>query len=205
MIKRIEIDSEYADILSELVLDSDFNWYWNAGTVEQNEKTYESSNVCVIDSKTKDIPQLCHSVLLGNNVMCQHYHFFSEMVSHIEPHIGKVKRIVRIKLNLITKDSGYPVGFYNAPHIDYIGNNIISFVYYVNDSDGDTIIFDKCLDGNGHNITELNEVYRQTPKMGTGVAFNSQQLHTSSSPKLTDRRVVINYVFEMYETNDTKF
>jgi hypothetical protein len=204
MIKRIEIDSEYADILSELVLDSNFNWYWNDGTLEQNQKTYKSSNICVIDSKTKDIPQFSHSVLLGSDVMSPHYHFFTEMVRHIEPHIGKVKRIVRIKLNLITKDSGYLAGFYNAPHIDYIGDNILSFIYYVNDSDGDTIIFDEHLDGNPHNLTELTEVDRQTPKAGTGIVFNSQRLHTSSTSRFTDRRVVVNYVFEMYETNNTK-
>jgi len=205
MIRRIEIDSEYADILSELVLDSDFGWYWNDGTVEQSEKTYKSSNGCVIDSKTKDIPQFCHSVLLGGNILCNHYHFFSEMVQHIEPHIGKIKRIVRIKLNLITKDGGYPDGFYNGPHADYYDNNLISFVYYVNDSDGDTIFFDSHLDGLEHSITQLKEIYRETPQKGVGVAFKSNQVHTSSTPRFTDRRVVINYVFEMYETNDTKF
>jgi hypothetical protein len=189
MIKRIEIDSEYADVLSELVLDSNFNWYWNDGTLEQNQKTYKSSNICVIDSKTKDIPQFSHSVLLGSDVMSPHYHFFTEMVRHIEPHIGKVKRIVRIKLNLITKDSGYPAGFYNAPHIDYIGDNILSFIYYVNDSDGDTFFFNK-------NDDTLEVTERISPKKGSLVYFDSTTVHAGSAPKNNDLRCVVNFNFK---------
>lgn len=204
MIKQIEIDKEYADILSELVLDYNFNWYWNGGTVQQYEKTYRSSEGCVIDSKTKDIPQFTHAIVLAGEIKSEYYHFFSEMIGYIEPYIGKVKKIVRLKANLITIDTGYPDEFYNGPHIDSHNPNFVSFVYYVNDSDGDTILFDSILDASEHNITQLIEVYRQTPKMGTGVAFNSNQLHTSSTPRLTDRRVVINYVLEMYDSNNTE-
>jgi len=199
MIKRIEIDKDYADILSELMLGDEIAWYWNGSTV------YNTNIGVVFDSKTKDNPQFTHTIYHNNAPQTEQYHYFTEMVHHLEPHIGKIKRVIRIKANLMVKDSSYPDGFYNGAHIDYSGDNLLSFVYYVNDSDGDTVIFDEHLDGNVHNLTELTEVDRQTPTAGTGVVFNSQQLHTSSSPKLTDRRVVINYVFEMYETNDTKF
>lgn len=198
MIKRIEIGKDYADIISEVTLGSDFPWYWNGGTI------YPSMDVCFIDSKTKDSNQFTHTIYLNNTPQTEYYHYFSEMVHHLEPHIGKVKRIVRIKANFILGDSSYPNGFYNGAHIDYTGNNLLSFVYYVNDSDGDTIIFNEYLDGNPHNITELTEIDRQTPKGGSGIVFNSERLHTSSTPKYTDRRVVINYVLEMEDNVDYK-
>jgi hypothetical protein len=198
MIKRIEIDKDYADVLSELMLGSDIAWYWNDGT------TYKTDDGVVFDSKTKDSSQLTHTIYHNNATHTEYYHYFTEMVRHLEPHIGKIKRVIRIKANLMVKDSSYPDGFYNGAHIDYSGDNLLSFVYYVNDSDGDTVIFDEHLDGNPHNLTELTEVDRQTPKAGTGIVFNSQRVHTSSTPRFTDRRVVINYVFEMYETNNTK-
>jgi hypothetical protein len=198
MIKRIEIDKDYADILSELMLGNEINWYWNGATV------YNTDIGVVFDSKTKDNPQFTHTIYHNNVPQTEQYHYFTEMVRHLEPHIGKIKRVIRIKANLMVKDSSYPDGFYNGAHIDSSGDNLLSFVYYVNDSDGDTVIFDEHLDGNPHNLTELTEVDRQTPKAGTGIVFNSQRVHTSSTPRFTDRRVVINYVFEMYETNNTK-
>jgi hypothetical protein len=199
MVKRIEIDKEYADILSQLTLSSDFAWFWNEATI------YEYELGAVIDSKTKDSPQFTHTIFMNEKPQSEYYHFFSEMISHLEPHIGKVKRLIRIKANLITKDENYPDGFYHGPHVDYYGKNIVTFLYYVNDSDGDTIIFDGELDGNPHNIEKLTEIHRETPSFGTGIVFNSKQIHTSSPPKITNRRVVINYILEMYETNDTKF
>jgi hypothetical protein len=199
MVKRIEIDKEYADVLAELMLGSDFDWYWNPTTL------IEYSKGAVIDAKTKDTPQFTHNVFGDDSTKSTYYHYFSEMIRHIEPYIGKVKRLIRIKANLIMGDSTYPEDFYNGAHADYYGDNLLSFVYYVNDSDGDTIIFDGKLDGNDHNIRKLNIIDRQKPKAGMGIVFDSDQIHTSSTPRLTDRRVVINYVFEMYETNDTKF
>jgi hypothetical protein len=196
MIKRIEIDKEYTDVLSELMLGSDFDWYWNPATI------FEYKVGAVIDAKTKDTPQFTHTIFDDYSKKSSYYHYFSEMVQHIEPYIGKVKQLIRIKANLIIGDATYPKDFYNGPHADYYGDNILTFLYYVNDSDGDTIFFDSELDGKEHNITKLKEIHRETPKAGIGIVFNSQQIHTSSTPRLTDRRIVINYVFEM--ENDIK-
>lgn len=200
MIKRIEIDKEYADVLAELMLGSEFDWYWNQATI------FEGNYVSVTNSKTKDTPQFTHTIFIDGKPQSTYYHFFSEMMGIIEKEIGnKIKKIIRIKANLIVGDDCYPEGFYNGAHIDYIGNNVLSFVYYVNDADGDTILFDTHLDGTPFDEKELKEVDRQTPKAGTGILFDSQRVHTSTSPILSERRVIINYVFEVYETNNTKF
>ena len=199
MIKRIEIDKDYADVLAELVLGDEFDWYWNIATV------FKGDYGIIVDSKTKDMPQLTHTILIDGEQKSTYYHYFSEMLGMIEKEVGsKIKRVIRIKANLMVGDGSYPEGFYNGPHVDYLGDNLMSFVYYVNDSDGDTILFNEFLDGNPHNITELTEVDRQTPKAGMGIAFDSNRIHTSSTSRFTDRRVVINYVLEMYETNNTK-
>ena len=200
MIKRIEIDKEYADILAELMLGSDFDWYWNQATIIGGD--YGT----VINSKTKDTPQFTHTIFVDGKPKSSYYHFFSEMLGIIEKESNsKIKKIIRIKANLMVGDACYPEGFYNGAHIDYKGNNLLSFVYYVNDSDGDTILFDTYVDGNPYNETELKGIDRQTPTGGMGILFDSQRIHTSTSPKLSERRVIINYVLEMYETNNTKF
>ena len=202
MIKRIEIDKDYASELLEVVSDNNvFEWYWNDAT------TIEYKRTGVLDSKTLDTPQFTHILFSNGKVHSNFYHFFSEMFSIIEKEFGcKIKNVIRVKANLMTKDACYPDGFYNGAHTDSHNDNIFTFLYYVNDSDGDTIFFSDFLDGNkDHNITELVEVHRETPKCGTGLIFKSNQLHTPTPPKYSNRRIVVNYVFEIEnETNNTK-
>lgn len=61
---------------------------------------------------------------------------------------------------------------YAAPHVD-MGIPHWVVLYYVNDSDGDTVFFDK------HN----NIVERVTPKKGRVVFFNGNILHGGGIPK----------------------
>ena len=50
---------------------------------------------------------------------------------------------IRQKLNLLGQNSSIKEGKYNTPHIDNKWFNSYSMIYYVNDSDGDTIIFNE--------------------------------------------------------------
>ena len=205
MIKRIEIDKEYASVLEEVMGDGgEFDWYWNSSTL------YKTDDGTIVDSNTIDGPQFTHILVSNNKILSPFYHFFSEMIGIIEKEVGsKIKNLIRIKANMMIKDTTYPKDCYNGPHVDYFDENVITFLYYLNDSDGDTILFSDFLtskdDKKDRNITELTEIYRETPKAGTGLLFKSNQLHTSTSPKYTDRRIVINYVLEIEnEANNTK-
>ena len=70
----------------------------------------------------------------------------------------------------------------NRPHI--------AFLYYVNDSDGDTIIFNE---KEGH-IGELTIKTRVSPKKGRLIIFGGNIYHAAGRPK-KDIRCVINYNF----------
>jgi hypothetical protein len=82
-------------------------------------------------------------------------------------------------------------------HIDFPFEHM-ACVYYVNDTDGDTFIFDKFhrdLKPNQElSEVEFNIVQRVTPKKGRCVVFNGSQFHSSSGP--TDKiRCIINFDF----------
>lgn len=210
MVKRIEIDKEYADVLEEVMADDgQFDWYWNNGTIYGT--IHKTDDGTIVDSKTVDNPQFTHILVSNNKVLSPFYHFFSEMIGIVEKQVGcKVKNIIRVKANLTFKDATYPTDCYNGAHVDFFDNNVITFLYYINDSDGDTIFFSDFLnhkeDKEDKNIRELVEIHRETPKAGTGLLFKSNQLHSSSPPKSTNRRMVMNYVLEMEnDINDTKF
>jgi len=85
-----------------------------------------------------------------------------------------------------TKDNHHPI------HQDISKeDNYYTFLYYVNDSDGDTRFFDE------NNLEE--SIFKCTPKKGTGVLFPSKTWHSSSNPMHSDYRMVINYVFKSEE------
>ena len=92
---------------------------------------------------------------------------------------------IRIKANcqLQTKDSSHTK--YTGPHRDYDDWPHIVVLYYINDSDGDTILFEEVGD-------ELQIAHRITPKKGKAVIFNGLRYHCSSRPS-KGKRVVINY------------
>lgn len=68
------------------------------------------------------------------------------------------------------------------PHKDRQYSHIV-ILYYVTDSDGDTIFLD-----NSNNI--INKV---TPSKGKFIVFNGNILHSNYFPRLYDKRIVINY------------
>ena len=99
---------------------------------------------------------------------------------------GSGKSVTSLSINrLIPNPPGEIVGgqiIYNDT--DLTGYK--SLIYYVNDSDGDTIFFND----------NLKEIKRVNPKKGKAVLFDSNILHCGSNPINTLNRVVINFIFE---------
>ena len=82
------------------------------------------------------------------------------------------------------------------PHCD-IRENGFTAIYYINDSDGDTIIFnektmDPYLQGK-----ELSIKKRIKNKKGRLVMFNQDYLHAGMPPIISDYRAVINFNFKI--------
>jgi hypothetical protein len=109
---------------------------------------------------------------------------------------------LRVGLNVprSTKHDQWDVD-YHRPHIDSkadgLGGDTISALYYVNETDGDTVIFDE----QGLDMPSLVTVkQRVEPKQNRLLLFDGAYYHASSSPKHHDYRIVItmNYHDKMY-------
>lgn len=82
---------------------------------------------------------------------------------------------------------------HNGIHVD-LPLEHIACVYYCNDSDGDTIIYEqtmKEIPGGSKNV-ELKEHYRVSPKKGRIVVFDGSRYHCSTQPK-NNLRCIINF------------
>ena len=82
-----------------------------------------------------------------------------------------------------TQYTGNRPDMHNTPHIDFLDMPHHVLIYYVNDSDGDTIFFDE----------NENEIKRVTPKRGRYALFNGNILHAGSNPIKSNYRIIINY------------
>jgi hypothetical protein len=93
--------------------------------------------------------------------------------------------ILRVKANFQTQHRSKINGTHNTPHVDnetphYTG------IYYVNDCDGDTFLFDG-----------TKEIAKISPKKGRIVIFDGKTLHAGSHPYNSDFRMVINFNFKV--------
>lgn len=103
-------------------------------------------------------------------------------------HKINIKSIYRAKSN-ITFTTLH--GKSSNPHIDTQANHFV-FLYYVNDSDGDTILFDNVYDGFDKDAKELKVLKHVTPKAGRVVWFKGNRYHSWIAPKTSSYRMVIN-------------
>ena len=99
----------------------------------------------------------------------------------------------RIKYNLLWQVKDAPEDSYNIAHPD-ANDDHISMILYMNDSDGDTIIFDQDSRVN-QNPKELTIRQRITPKANRALIFDSSLYHASSQPRNTPVRRVLNAVY----------
>ena len=105
-------------------------------------------------------------------------------------------KIVRVKANLTYPQPHKTLP--NPPHVDETHDDCFSMVLYLNDSDGDTVLYDKRIEDGDEN---LKEIVRVEPISGRAVIFNSNRFHSSSPPKNNPHRIIINSVFTAKTVN----
>ena len=106
----------------------------------------------------------------------------------------KYKAIIRCKANLLLPVPNYTKDDYNFPHVDHgYTRNYLNVIYYLDDSDGDTFIFNECNEDRGQTVpTNLTIKQRVRPEKNSVLIFEGNQYHASSNPIKSKKRIVIN-------------
>ena len=176
------LPEQHQNYLEKLFLSINFPWYLNKDTVSEAYGTpYGTAN-------TTDGMQFTHSFYHGGNINSDHYGQISLLNQHLmlKENVDTTN-VIRIKANLNILPVDYPDGHHYSTHIDFKRDSAgTTCIYYVNDSDGDTIFFEE--DG-------ITEIKRVTPKKGRLVYFDSNTPHAGSPPKNHQIRCVINFNF----------
>lgn len=101
-----------------------------------------------------------------------------------------IDEVVRVRANLLT---GINDKTPHEAHVDYYGDHYVA-VYYVNDCDGDLIIYNETFDENIERPTTFTIKSRITPKKGMLVCFNGRHFHSTTYPT-TPYRISLVYNF----------
>ena len=197
MIKVIDnyLPKEYVNNIEKLFLKPEINnsseiaWFYNDYTASKDKDYIDriKNNKHFFDS-------------------FQFTHIFYNMGEKNSSHFDKIVRILedtkvnwesieRAKANLTTPLPNSKSGDITVPHQDirpndnyYKNKKFISIIYYVHDTDGDTVFYDN----------ECKKIIKKvSPKKGRAVIFDSLIFHSYKRPVKSDKRVVINFIVKL--------
>lgn len=162
-----------------------------------------------LEDKVYDKPQMNH-VLISNTLhsdgtineaysspystLC--YPLFTYLQSYFNFNFRY--NILRSKINLKHQQSIKYQKLFNPPHIDIEPElpNTWVLLYYVNNSDGDTIVFNETptLLNSSQNFSVNKSV---TPQKGRILFFPANMYHSANCPTISSTRIVINNVIQI--------
>ena len=191
------LPEKLAEEIEMELLDRAFPWFWVPATCD-----VESSGVHTCEGLLmEDSFQFTHGFFRDNEVESDRANLPMELFHRVvgKLDVGKVM-LFRLKSNLNVRESENTRVL--LPHYDITNmlrndetgkllNDFISFIYYVNDSDGDTFVYIE-------NEFDKNLTIKETisPKKNRLVVFNSRSIHAGSTPVINDRRIIINGIIK---------
>lgn len=159
---------------------------------------YEMVHNTSIDYDSGDISThgFVHKFFDDNKINSMYISLLDPILEKLSSHFDCSIIPVRMKMNM-NLNIGRQVAPY--PHIDKteaVDNKYFkTAIYYINDSDGDTLFFDDA----------KNIVHRQTPKKNTLVLFDGDLLHSAQLPLVSPKRLVVNINFILDKLNESHF
>lgn len=187
----IEIENiipvDYQNHLLETFTGWDFPWILNKNVV--------SGDDCFLNQKNNP-PGFNHFFYEKNAPTSNYFQLVYPLVLSITSQANvPFNRLFRMRANLsLANGEGHMM-----PHIDSFHPHWVA-IYYVNDSDGDTIIFNETNDDFDSGQSDIDRIkenkftikHRVTPKKGKLLAFPGKYYHTASFCKNSDYRCLLN-------------
>lgn len=188
----------YVDSIYKMMGGYDIGWSFNKYSTSGDPNL---DKLFYTKEPTAEHLQFRYVFVDGNVVKSPYLQFIAPLIASYENHFGKIKATQRIKSNLLVPQKGPAL---QRPHADdmeltsydstgYIGGRK-TLLYYVNNSDGDTILYNERFEGKP--VGELTISQKITPVKGRAVIFDSNQLHSACLPTDKRYRIIINCVFE---------
>ena len=181
------VSLEYQEkIKQELMgIGNTFPWYYTEDVTGAGE--YDSQHR----------PALAHEYVRINDddiseIDSVYHHLFTPMLSKAcqylkmpEMNVIQGRSFLQFPLNLNSSDD-------DTPHVDLDEEEHTVVLYYVVDSDGDTVIYNERVESTTYTVKQ-----KVTPKQGRVVIFDGRQYHTAQQPT-KGTRCIVNYNLGYY-------
>lgn len=176
------IPGNIANGIENWVTSTKIPWFYFNHTLGDDERgSYPvNQNVYTI----VDLPRLSHYFYPNSKTPENDKKFILPLIEWCKGNILPPQYEVKRVMGNLTTQLANAENLLNIPHVDSNDKDMISFLYYVNDSDGQTVFFK---DG--------TIVYDASPVRGTGVLFPSNTVHAGQVPSINKTRYVINILF----------
>jgi hypothetical protein len=162
----------YQDILRE-INGVDFPWFY------KEHSSFTGDNV----------PQFVHIFYVENEVNSSSFQLVVPLITMFELKTDyKIELINRAKANLLVDKPYKKENLKKTIHKDMNDKGYISLLYYVEDSDGDTIIYSK---------DKKKEVNRVSPRANRAFIFKGDEWHNATPPKKHQTRKIINIILKV--------
>lgn len=179
------LTEEQEDTIYDFITNYTFPWSYYSGTVLPSIKANDYIITIGINP-----PQFVRPIDIKS---CPYVDLLAPILNTLVNYYNANLQIMKMKFNLLHKNSD---SMHHYPHtdIDEVDENIKTAIYYVNNTDGDTYIFNEKAPKQKDEVSVYKTV---TPKKGKMLVFNSNQFHASSSPINNNIRLVLNIVFKV--------
>lgn len=158
------------------------------------------------DENTFSSTQMVHRVYLHNQPQKGPQNPAIEPIKHsLSEIVGKAGlltkdfdkvELLRAKFNLMFPHPDFKEGQYNIAHIDDEHEEHLVCIYYPQDTDGDTVLFNEFFNKD-KKPEKLTIAKRVEPKANRCVIFNGWRFHASSNPSAYNNRIVLNTNFRI--------
>jgi hypothetical protein len=185
------VEPAVADEIERIFTSSGFPWYFYPNVNSKVRPEDRADHPTVIYDDTRYAESFGFSSLLfptdepNNELFRYPKQIFEQFLNY---HRLRPERLLRVKANLLVRSVGDSRPF--SPHVDVPFPHWV-MIYYVNDSDGDTVILDKIYPDREN----ANVLQRVSPKKGRAIMFDGRHYHCGACPVRHDTRIVFNYDF----------
>jgi hypothetical protein len=181
------VDKETQDLIENKIFSADTAWILS-------RTVFYGSHPEVNNAQRKSLMAFTHPILDGvtNNVVDTNIELYHSVIKKYASEILHSR--IQLQLPLITESQK----LYGVPHVDgYRPFPYKVAVYYVNDSDGPTVLFKETINDTSPDEIKSGKITVDQsiePKKGRVIIFNGDIYHAVGKPK-NDLRCVINYNF----------
>jgi len=175
--------------IENLLSGAEFPWYLSCAPDHHTVDPKEIGTFVDSGLQVREYLQLVHNFLSDGEIKSPLFDPIHKMMEEFHKNSGvEINGYYRVKANLQTQCNFSQENFCNTPHVDTTLIDHMVAIYYVNDSDGDTII----LESREKNPKVIKTI---SPKKGRFLVFNGQHYHAGRHPVNSEKRLVINFNF----------